>query len=557
MERQMRLILAIVTLVASVAGRCFSAAPVADAPAPIRVVLITGQNNHDWPHTTPVLKKILEDSGRFTVDVNLHPEAFAADTLAKCDVVLSNWNTFGNEPNKVTQWPAATQEAFLNFIRAGHGFVVVHAGGASFPDWADYQKLIGGTWGKGTGHGAVHKFKVHITDTKSPITEGMADFETTDELWHRMVVQPDRQILATALSDITGQPEQDVLTTHFGNGRCFNLALGHNVGAMQSAGFQTLLLRGTEWAATGKVTIPVPPGIAVPAAPAATPLHWERTDGSLTLLHDQQVIWQLHFNKEEGKPYFHPLGLGDGTTLTALRPADHPWHRGLWWSWKLINGINYWEEDRKTGQSQGQTELVNVTTAPNPDGSAAITMQLAYHPPGAAPVLTESRSITVSAPAPNGSYSIDWAATFTATDKDVVLDRTPPPASPGGKGWGGYAGLSLRLAADLKEAVFLNSQNATDLAQLHGQPARWLDFSGQTANGKSIGVALFDHPSNPHHPNLWFVIPTMPFMSPALLFHEPYTLPAGKSLAVRYRIWVHTGKATPEELDKQWKLASN
>ncbi len=521
----------------------------APAPALLRVMIITGQNNHDWPHTTPALKKIFLDSGRFSVDVSLHPETFTAQTFAKYDVVVSNWNTHGNEPYKVTAWPEATKAAFLTFIRDGGGFVVVHAGSACFPDWVDFQKLIGGTWGAGTGHGSIHKFTVHITDTTNPITKGMADFETTDELWHRMVVQPDRKILATALSDITGQPEQDVLTTQFGKGRCFNLVLGHNVGAMDNVGFQTLLLRGTQWAATGKVTIPVP-------ASVAAPLNWERTEDGLTLLHDEHVVWQLHFKKEEGKPYFHPLGLSDGTVLTALRPADHPWHRGLWWSWKLINGVNYWEEDPKTGQSQGQTELGEVVAVPNPDGSAIITMQLSYHPPGAAPVLTEHRTILVSAPTLDGSYTIDWAAAFTAGDRDVVLDRTPSVGEPNGKSWGGYAGLSVRLAANLKDAVFLNSQKAIGEAGTHGKPASWMDFTGQNADGKWAGVTIFDASSNPLQPTTWYVNQGMPFMSPALLFHEPYKLPAGKTFAVRYRVWVHAGKATTEVLEKQWNLSN-
>lgn len=75
-----------------------------------------------------------------------------------------------------------------------------------------------------------------------------------------------------------------------------------------------------------------------------TSYSWRQTDSSLALLNHGRVVWQLNFNKKEGKPYFHPVGLIDGTVLTWLRPADHRWHRALWFSWKFIDGLNYWEE---------------------------------------------------------------------------------------------------------------------------------------------------------------------------------------------------------------------
>jgi len=79
------------------------------------------------------------------------------------------------------------------------------------------------------------------------------------------------------------------------------------------------------------------------AAPAG--FSWSRTDTSLALRHNDRSVWRLVFDPAKPKSWFHPLSTVDGEVLTAFEPADHPWHRGLWWSWKLINGINYWEED--------------------------------------------------------------------------------------------------------------------------------------------------------------------------------------------------------------------
>ena len=72
------------------------------------------------------------------------------------------------------------------------------------------------------------------------------------------------------------------------------------------------------------------------------------------------VVWQFNYKTEEGKPYFHPITVAGSPALTDFRPADHPWHRALWFSWKYINGVLYWEEDRKTGKAPGETELTGV-----------------------------------------------------------------------------------------------------------------------------------------------------------------------------------------------------
>lgn len=283
---------------------------------------------------------------------------------------------------------------------------------------------------------------------------------------------------------------------------------------------------------------------------------WRQTDTSLALLNHNRVVWQLNFDKQEGKPYFHPVALTDGTELTWLRPPDHPWHRGLWFSWKYINGLNYWEEDRRTGLSEGRTELVDVKVTAGKDYSARFEMILNYHPPGKPAVLTEKRLISVSAPDRDGRYRIDWQSNFTASEKDVLLDRTPLIGEQGGKSWGGYAGLSVRLAKNTCNWQVVDSQERKDL-QAHGKKARWLDFSADTADGKAAGIAIFDHPDNLRHPSPWFVImdAKVPFgyFGPVVLFNEPYTLPAGKSLTLWYRILIHPGRADKELLENEWK----
>jgi len=289
--------------------------------------------------------------------------------------------------------------------------------------------------------------------------------------------------------------------------------------------------------------------------PATLSYDWRQTDSSVAVLNRGRVVWQVNFDKKEGKPYLHPVGLTDGTVLTCLRPADHRWHRALWFSWKFINGLNYWEEDPKTGLSQGRTEVVDVKVRPHRDYSGDFEMTLSYHPPGEQAVLKEKRLLAIGAPDENGRYHIDWHSTFTAGEKDVLLDRTPIPGEKNGKGWGGYAGLSVRMAKDTRGWQFVDSEGRKD-KEAHGKKARWVDFSGEIGEGKAAGIAIFDHPENLRHPSPWYVTKDMPYFSPAVLFNKPYTLPAGKSLTLRYRILIHPGRVGRDLLEKEWEAFS-
>ena len=282
---------------------------------------------------------------------------------------------------------------------------------------------------------------------------------------------------------------------------------------------------------------------------------WRHTDSSLALVKNDKVVWQFNFDEKQSKPYFHPLSLTDGTELTWLRPPDHPWHKALWFSWKYINGLNYWEEDATTGRSEGITELLDVKVVANKDYSAEIEIKLIYHPPTMPAVLTEKRTMTVHPPDENGCYRIDWQSIFTTGDEDVILDRTPILGEEQGKSWGGYAGLSVRLAENASDLQVIDSQGRKNL-QANKKHGRWLDFSFKTAAGNIGGIAMFDHPLNPRHPSPWYVIIAEPmcYFSPALLFYKPYTLPAGKSLTLRYRILIHPGRAESELMEKEWNI---
>lgn len=275
---------------------------------------------------------------------------------------------------------------------------------------------------------------------------------------------------------------------------------------------------------------------------------WRTTDHSVALLREGRVLWRFRYAKEQDLPYFHPLATSTGQVLTWDAPPDHVWHHGLWFSWKYLNGVNYWEIDRKTGRPEGLTHWRDVRVETRENYSADISMTLGYRPAaGGEPVLEEERRIKISPPQNDGSYRIDWESRFTATSGDVLLDRTPPKE----RSSGGYAGLSIRLAKDLTERQAISSEGTVtfDAGHRYRGHAPAIDYSGRI-DGQWVGVAFLDHPSNPRHPTPWYLIrsPTMGYINAALLNDRPLNLESGKSLVLRYRLIVHARRWNVERL---------
>ena len=101
----------------------------------------------------------------------------------------------------------------------------------------------------------------------------------------------------------------------------------------------------------------------------------------------------------------------------------------------------------------------------------------------------------------------------------------------------------------------LNSESKRD-SDAHGQTARWTDFSALTPSGRPAGIAIFDHPANLRYPTQWYISkkgPKKNNFSSAPLFDKPYTIRAGKTLTLKYRVLVHTARGRIKPLDAEWK----
>jgi type 1 glutamine amidotransferase len=252
----------------------------------MKALIVDGQNNHGvWPVTTKMMKAYLEQTKLFTVDVaTAAPKGTDPDfkpDFSKYAVVISNFG-HGAAP-----WPEETQKAFETFVRGGGGFVVIHAADNSFPEWPAYNEMIGlGGWGgrnekdgpyvyvnakgdvvrdetpgNGGNHGAQWEFPIIIRDKEHPIVKGMPLewLHAKDELYDKLRgPAKNMKILATAESQVTGRNEPMIMTIDYGKGRVFHTPMGHAEYSQECVGFITTLQRGTEWAASGKVTIPIP-----------------------------------------------------------------------------------------------------------------------------------------------------------------------------------------------------------------------------------------------------------------------------------------------------------
>jgi len=258
----------------------------------IKTVIITGQNNHNWPVSSEAIRLILNNSGLFDAQIAQSPSqggdmnSFFVD-FSKYKLVVLDYN--GDE------WSSPMKEAFLDYVRKGGALVIYHAADNAFANWKEFNEIIvlGGwegrneksgpyiylqdgkmvrdnTPGPGGNHGLQHEYLMN-SQCSHPVLEGLPEhwMHAQDELYEKMRGPGNiKDLMYTAFADAkylgSHREEPLVFSVDYGKARIFHIMIGHagptlqDNPAMQCTGFQVLLLRGCEWAAKGRVSQKVP-----------------------------------------------------------------------------------------------------------------------------------------------------------------------------------------------------------------------------------------------------------------------------------------------------------
>jgi type 1 glutamine amidotransferase len=235
----------------------------------IRVLILSGSGDyaHPWLPTAIYMQQFLVDTGRFDAKIEEQVPGITATTLSQFDVLLDDYQG--------PRWGEQTEQAVADFLRSGKGMFAMHDAlfGPLFGEaiergnfhmtgdaWDQYTIMLGEFWDlKKLNHAPRHEFVVQWADKDHPISKGLAaTFSTNDELYHNIDLKPNVHVLATAFDDPTfrgglGTMQPVAWSVPYGQGRVVVTTLGHDLLAMSSPGFTSLLSRGLEWAATGEI----------------------------------------------------------------------------------------------------------------------------------------------------------------------------------------------------------------------------------------------------------------------------------------------------------------
>jgi type 1 glutamine amidotransferase len=372
----------------------------APAPTPpIPTLLVSGANNHDWEWTSPEIARALTESGRFRVTLTNEPAKALVDApklaaAGELALIVLDYNG--------PRWGEAAEKAFVQAVEAGVGVTVLHAANNAFHGWQEYERMVGLLWREGTGHGDYHLFDIPVVDPHHPITRGMADIrQHPDELYHRLVHAPGAEfrVLMSAYDDPktrgTGRHEPMVIVSTYGKGRVFHTPLGHTwKGVPQSRAtwadpqLRHLVARGSEWAATGAVTL------------APTPLNrlaaQEQADGFVLLFDGREPgAWRGY--KGEAMPakgwtvrdaaLVHEAGGGGGDLVSREQYGDFDFRFSFRVAAKANSGV-MWHvtEDHDASYMSGPEFQVLDDVGAKPGAKHAVGALYDLVPPSGAPV---------------------------------------------------------------------------------------------------------------------------------------------------------------------------
>lgn len=258
------------------------------------------------------------------------------------------------------------------------------------------------------------------------------------------------------------------------------------------------------------------------------------------------------------KPYLHPLRAASGTIVTRVWPMqekegeakDHPHHQGLWFTHGIVNGFDFWANDpSQKGHPKGVVVLEKAAKAKGGKKSGVIDASFKWNDPSGKTLLTEHRVMTFHSDPK--LRIIDFDVTFKAVEQVKWGDTKE-----------GFFAIRLTAPLDGKHSgKMVSAEGKEGEKQVWGKRSPWVDYSGQV-NGETLGVAIFDHPTNPKHPTYWHSRDYGLFAANIFGEHDFYndksrdggmTLEPGKTLRFRYRVVIHPGDTKAADVATLYK----
>ena len=455
------------------------------------------------------------------------PAVFVSDGFAKVRCVVfcvSNHEQFETDEQR---------EAFYRFVEGGGGCLAIHSASANERGRARWREFLGGAFERHYARRQCVPF-AHADRTHPALQCMPADYVwADDEIYLNHPDESVRPLLVLDWKDVLEESRAGdrygcpKIGGHvlewckpYGKGRVYYTALGHNPQDFGKMEFQLHLLKAAEWA-MGDLPDSVESGARTRVEP---------TIEGVRLVRDGRTVWQFNLATRESKPFVHPLCLPDGRCVTEARPADHPWHLGLWFCPKYLNGVNYWEPRNPNPAGNlfpdGQTTVRDYEIVPKGAG-CDVRLKLWYGPraePGRV-LLDEEREVSFSAPDAKGAYRIVSTHRFSARER-VTFDGRRPVA---------YGGFALRMA-DLVRGFAASGDG--------GEPHPTKNAPGP----EGMAAVAYTDPATGHGVSVRMLAP-LPgerlytwsdhrFANPVPMSVAPVTLDAGQALTLRYEVSV-------------------
>jgi len=251
------------------------------------------------------------------------------------------------------------------------------------------------------------------------------------------------------------------------------------------------------------------------------------TYGGTTLL-------EFRYSAARPKTYIHPLCLAGGQPVTLDAPEDHVHHRGLMVAWSEVNGVDFWGETNPARHGQ----IVHQKFERLREAPTAEIVSLNHWIAEGKLLLVERRTVLVPPPGSDGVW-LEWITELNAATESVKLAA----------GQHVYNGLGIRVVPGMDGGGVLNSNGTATIEKANGEAAAWCAYHGGGA-----GVAFFDHPGNPRHPNAFFVMnKAFGYMSAAPTFREPFDLALNQSIRFHWGVLAFSGDPKAEALQRRFQ----